>query len=180
VIGTVFAGRNRPELTGLISLFLNTLPVRSDLSGRPAFRDLLLQTRDAVLEAYAHQDAPFPRLIAELYPGQAPDRQLLFRVVVNLLDFEFAGGNPAEEAGPAGLSIEPMTHGELWATYDLALDIAGGEDTLVCQMVAAADLVTPEGLAAIKLDLEALLEQAVAAPGTPLGLLLPEPRHRPA
>ncbi|HYG61701.1 MAG TPA: amino acid adenylation domain-containing protein, partial [Thermoanaerobaculia bacterium] len=179
VIGTVFAGRNRPELTELISLFLNTLPVRSDLSGRPAFRDLLLQTRDAVLEAYAHQDAPFPRLIAELYPGQAPDRQLLFRVILNLLDFEFAGGPPAEEAGPGDLRVEPMERSEVWATYDFALDVEGGEDFLLCHLTAAADLVTPEGLAAIKLDLVALLEQIAAAPELPLDNLLPEPRHRP-
>jgi non-ribosomal peptide synthetase component F len=179
VVGSAFAGRTRPELSGMISLFLNTLPIRSDLSGAPAFRDLLLQVREAMLEAYAHQDAPFPRLLAALYPGEAPDRRLLFRVILNVLDFDFAGGAPVEEAGPAELSVETMTRPEVWARYDLALDVEGGEDFLLCHLLAAADLLTPEGLAAVKQDLLTLLEQVVADPGAPLDRLLPEPRHRP-
>jgi non-ribosomal peptide synthetase component F len=178
-IGGIFAGRDRQELTGLIGLFLNSLPLRTDLSGNPAFRELLLRVRSTVLEAHAHQGVPFPLLLAELLPGQAPDRRLLFKVVLNVLDFEFAGPAAAVEDRASELSVETFGGMEEWARYDLALDVESGGDHLVCQAMGAADILTPEGLAHVQADFQALLEQAVAAPDTPLADLLPKPRHRP-
>ncbi|HVR99684.1 MAG TPA: amino acid adenylation domain-containing protein, partial [Thermoanaerobaculia bacterium] len=177
-VGGVFAGRDRPELNGLIGLFLNTLPLRADLSGSPSFRELLLQVRDVLLEAHAHQGVPLPLLLRELLPGQAPDRRLLFKVVLNVLDFGFAGPPPAIAGDTQGLSVEPFAGMKEWARYDLALDVNSMEDLLSCRFMAAADILTHEGLAHVQADFQTLLEQIVADPSTPIGQLLPEPRHR--
>jgi amino acid adenylation domain-containing protein len=66
LIGTDVANRNREETEGLIGFFVNLLPLRSDLSGNPTFQDLLAQVRRTALEAYAHQDLPFEKMVEAL------------------------------------------------------------------------------------------------------------------
>ncbi|MEG4342269.1 amino acid adenylation domain-containing protein [Microcoleus sp. A003_D6] len=81
-VATVTAGRNRSEIEGLIGYFLNTLILRTDLSGFPSFRQLLSREREVALGAYTYQDLPFEKLVAELQPerklGQNPLFQVLF------------------------------------------------------------------------------------------------------
>ncbi|MEU7474459.1 amino acid adenylation domain-containing protein [Lentzea sp. NPDC042327] len=63
VIGTVTAGRSRPELAGVVGFFANTVPLRVDLGGEPTFRELLGRVRETCLAAYAHQDLPFDQIV---------------------------------------------------------------------------------------------------------------------
>src|SRR5262249_9699649 len=64
LVGVAAAGRSRVETEGLIGFFVNTLAIRTDLTGDPGFEDLLTHVRDTLLTAYLNQDLPFDRLVA--------------------------------------------------------------------------------------------------------------------
>ncbi len=81
VIGTVTSQRNRPELQGVMGDFLNTLVLRSDLSGNPSFRELLKRVGNVILSAYANQDVPFEQVVNALHPDRQFSQNPLFQVM---------------------------------------------------------------------------------------------------
>jgi len=123
VVGSPIAGRTHRELEGLVGLFLNALPLRTRLTGNPSFLELLGRVREMTLEAYAHQELPFEKLVAELQPQRDLARQSIFQV-----DFSFQNIRPEDIRFP-NLQlgrVEPK-HGS--AKLDLSLymfDTASG------------------------------------------------------
>ncbi|MEH2243495.1 amino acid adenylation domain-containing protein [Nostoc sp.] len=83
-IGSPIANRNRSEIEGLIGFFINSLVLRTQLSGNPTFRELLSQVKEVAFGAYAHQDLPFEKLVEELHPERNLNQNPLFQVVFAL------------------------------------------------------------------------------------------------
>lgn len=123
VVGSPVANRNRTEIEPLIGFFVNTLALRTDLSGNPTFRDLVRRVRDVAAQAFSHQDLPFDQLVDELQPERDLSRNPLFQV-------NFALQNaPREKIELADLTFEVMDIDNDTSLFDLSLDIreqAGG------------------------------------------------------
>ncbi|MBT8407959.1 MAG: AMP-binding protein, partial [Deltaproteobacteria bacterium] len=84
VVGSPIANRNRVEIEGLIGFFVNSLAMRTDLSGNPTFRELIRRVKKVALGAYEHQDLPFEKLVEELNPERDMSHTPLFQVMINM------------------------------------------------------------------------------------------------
>ncbi|MFE7463342.1 amino acid adenylation domain-containing protein, partial [Streptomyces sp. NPDC057499] len=95
-VGTVTSGRERPELADLVGFFVNTLVLRTHVDEAQGFGALLSAVRETTLDAFAHQDVPFDRVVDAVEPERDPSRSPLFQALVVLqnslgLDGSFAG-----------------------------------------------------------------------------------------
>ncbi|HEV2847276.1 MAG TPA: AMP-binding protein, partial [Thermoanaerobaculia bacterium] len=169
------ANRGRVELEGLIGFFANTLVLRGDLTGDPSFTGLLDRTRTAALDAYAHQDLPFERLVEELQPERNLAVNPLFQVMFQMQNV------PVSQIELPGLSLLPVENERGAAMFDLVLSVREAGGVFVAAFEYDADLfeaATVERLGGHWLN---LLAGAAADPGCPaseLPLLSAAERHQ--
>jgi amino acid adenylation domain-containing protein len=116
-VGTAIANRNHLVAESLVGTLVNTLVMRTDLSGEPTFGELLDRVRDVALDAYAHQDAPFAAIVNELTPTRDLARSPLFQVFLNVQNAPFR----PPLLGEVSASIEPVDRGA--AQFDLSLSV---------------------------------------------------------
>ncbi len=113
VVGSPIANRNRSEIEALIGFFVNSLVLRTDLSGNPTFLELLNRVKEVALGAYAHQDLPFEKLVEELHPDRALNQNPLFQVAFALQNA------PAQPLELPELTLSPQQLDVQTARFDL-------------------------------------------------------------
>src|SRR6266516_3927036 len=172
VIGTVTAGRSQQETRDLIGYFINTLVLRSDLSGNPTVRELLNRVRETVLGAQAHQEVPFERLVQELHPQRSLSAVPLIQVLLTL--------DPPLSDLPSPWNLSQMDLETGTAKIDLALALAERPEGLLGSLEYNTDLFDDATIARMMSHWQVLLEGIVADPAQPLAelhLLTEEERH---
>ncbi|WP_424888922.1 amino acid adenylation domain-containing protein [Streptomyces sp. XH2] len=169
-VGFDVTGRPDEALEDLVGLFANTLVLRTDVSGAPTFTELLGRVRERAQETYGHQDVPYEHLVAALAPAPSAARHPLFQVALLLRHQQ------AEFAFP-GLRARPEWPGTGTCRFDLSFSLAerlgadGAPAGLDGTLEYAAELFDHPTAVALAARLTRVLEQAVAAPGTPVDRL---------
>ncbi|MFW6012132.1 MAG: amino acid adenylation domain-containing protein [bacterium] len=157
-VGTPVAGRNRLELEPLIGFLLNTLVLRGDLSGKPTFLDLLARTREVALDAHAHQDLPFEKLVEELAPDRDLSQSALFQVLFVLQN------TPREALEIQGLTMTPVDADTSATKFDLTLAAEDEGERLSLVLEYDADLFDSTTARRMIGHFEQLLSEAAQAP----------------
>jgi amino acid adenylation domain-containing protein len=156
VVGSPIAGRTRAEVEELIGFFVNTVVLRTDLSGDPSFREVLRRAREVTLGAYEHQEVPFERLVAELQPERSLSHTPLFQVILTL---QTAGGGI--DALP-GLEVSAVEAERVSAKFDLSLALTPTSRGLRGGLTYPTDLFERGTVERMLGHLERVLEQVTA------------------
>jgi amino acid adenylation domain-containing protein len=165
VVGTPIAGRNRSEIEELIGFFINTLVLRTHLSGNPSFRELLARVKETALGAYAHQDLPFEKLVEELQPERDLGRNPLFQVM-----FQFQNA-PSSTLALRGLRLTTEGVGSGTAKFDLFLVAYESDGALQFLIEYSTDLFDAETIKRMLIRFSILLESIVSHPDERIGSL---------
>jgi surfactin family lipopeptide synthetase A len=155
VVGAPISGRKLLELENIVGLFVNTLPLRIDLSGNPSFRYVLSRVREMVLEAHQNQDIPFETLVKELRPPRVLGRNPLFQVL-------FSFRSRIGEGAIADVSGEIISSES--AKFDLALSVDEFSDGMRAELEYRSDLFRPDRITDVLARLTRLLESIADAP----------------
>ncbi len=162
VVGTPIAGRTRTELEGLIGCFINTLVLRSKISGSATFRELLSQVREVSVGAYAHQDLPFEQLVEALQPERNLSHPPLFQVMFVLQNA------PITTSDLTGLKLRPLRAQNDTAKFDITLFFEEAEQGLVGALEYNSDLFDAATILRMQHHFQRLLEGIVTHPDQPL------------
>ncbi|HEU5023557.1 MAG TPA: amino acid adenylation domain-containing protein, partial [Spirillospora sp.] len=170
-LGTPIAARADEDLAGLVGVFVNPLVLRTDLSGDPAFTELLERVRGADLAAFSHADVPFERVVERLAPERSLARNPLFQVMIvhqRLDDVRLA---------LPGVRAEPFLPATGGVKFDLDLYFAegpartDGADEIEGFAAYAEDLFDAATVEGLLDDLARLLDQVADDPGRRLSAL---------
>ena len=156
LVGTDVANRTHAEIEGLIGFFINQLVLRINLAGNPALHALLQQVREVALEAYAHQDLPFDRLVEAMRPVRALSHTPLFQVKFVLQNA------PHHTHQDASISTKILAPKVTTAKFDLILNIAEGPHHLSGWLEYSTAIFDAEYITHMIEHLKLILEYMVA------------------
>jgi amino acid adenylation domain-containing protein/thioester reductase-like protein len=177
VVGSTVSGRDRAELEGLIGFFVNMVPLRTSLRGNPTIRELLRRVRQTCLDAYAHQEVPFERLVEELRPERSLSQTPLFQVLfVHHRDLMAAPDVPGADYDPIPIDLRR-------SKFDLTMYTWQGkrDQGLMGSIEYCTDLFDPPTIDRMVGHLRVLMEAVSSDPDrrlTEYTVLTPEERRQ--
>ena len=173
-IGSPIANRNHADIEGLIGFFVNTLALRTDLSGNPSFLELLQRVRDVCVGAYANTELPFERLVGELHPERNLSHTPLFQVTFALQE------DTKKDLVLPGLTLQWLENHNQTAKFDLTLYVVDSKPELWGWWEYNTDLFDAKTIERMVGHFSNLLEGIVAQPDQRLSELplLTEPERQ--
>jgi surfactin family lipopeptide synthetase A len=168
LVGSITAGRNDPGTEKLLGFFLNTMVLRTDLTGDPTFSELLDRVRTTTVEALSNGDVPLDQVLREIHPQRDLSRNPLFRVLLSL--------EPSRAEIEPGWDFTPIDVETGTAKFDLCLVLDDRSDGLSGRMIFGTDLFDAATISTIVECWRTLLEAVVADPGVRISqvAILPE------
>ncbi len=161
VVGTLAANRNRREFQNVMGLFMNTLPIRTHVSGDQTFREYLRSVQLVCQEALIHQELPFEKLIGELNPRRNLNTHPLFQVM-------FVHQNVPTLYVVPGMRLELFKVDYRTSKFDLNLWVEEINEELLLTLYYAEALFNPSTIKRMLSHYQTLLESVVADPATPI------------
>jgi amino acid adenylation domain-containing protein len=159
VVGSPIANRNRVETESLIGFFVNTLVLRTDFSGNPTFRELLERVRSVVLDAQAHQDVPFEKIVEELQLERSLSHTPLFQVV-----FALHNTPPARVIDLPDLKLTSLDVQRRTAKFDLLFELFERNGNISGSLEYGTDLFDDTTIERLLGHYQRLLSAVVADP----------------
>jgi amino acid adenylation domain-containing protein len=157
-VGVPVAGRNRVEIEPLIGFFVNTLVLRCEVAAAAPFRALVEQVRETVLDADAHQDVPFEKLVEELSPERSLSHSPLFQAALAFQNL------PREDFAAEGLKMTPVGVASGTSKFDLTLAVRAEAERTVFDVEHSTELFDAATIGRFSDHLARLLAAAAAAP----------------
>lgn len=161
VVGSPIAGRTRSELEGLIGCFVNTLVLRVDLSGKPTFREVLQRVRAVTLDALAHQELPFEKLVEAVHPQRSLSHNPIFQVLFALQNTPALESDLLRTPGLPEIAIGT-------AKFDLSMALTETSEGLSGSVEYTTDMFDHENIARMIGHYKVLLTEVVINPDRPI------------
>lgn len=165
VVGTPFANRNKKELEPLIGFFVNTLPLRIDLSENPTGLELIQRVRQTTLEAYSNQAVPFSEIVQAVNPARNAAYNPLFQVMFVLQNA------PIPQITFNKTSVKALDMDRCSAIVDLALEIWMSDSGLKCNYEYNTDLFKESTIKRMANHFEVLMNSMLANPNITIAAL---------
>ena len=170
IVGTGIASRRFKEFEGLIGMMVNAIALRNDLAGNPTFRELLGRTKAVALEAYAHQDLPFEKLVEEISPVRDLSRNPILQTMFNFhdsqvpeLDFGSVKGKVKYwHNGSAKLDLNVIAIP--WAEQHVGLDAEAKDRSITMKWEYPTDIFNQSTVQRIAAEYAILLADAISHP----------------
>ena len=165
LIGSPMAGRNRQEIQSLIGYFVNTVVLRTKLTGNPNFREILNQVRQVATDAHNYQDIPYNQVVEALNPQRNLSYNPVFQILFDLQH------SLTDKLQLPGLTLQPFLGEHSTSKFDLSLIIEDKGTELIGAWEYSSDLFTQEAISRITENFQTLLNGIVNNPETPINQL---------
>jgi len=175
VVGSPFTNRQRAEVENLVGFFVNTVPLRTDLSGDLPFRELLHRVKATALEAYDHRELPFEKLVEEL----RPERNLSYNPLFQILFAVQNNSTPIEQV--AGITLHLKDVDTATSKFDLTCTVVPSESGFVTSFEYSSDLFEAKTVRRMMESFHSILEAVAKNPDqriSELPLLSAKERHK--